>query len=87
MAIGEVEKKFMDDMIAHHQAAIVIAENYLKKSDNATRPADVVRMATSMIQSQTYEIEEMQRRMKAMEGGAGKSAQMAANRLMGREAY
>jgi uncharacterized protein (DUF305 family) len=86
MALGEVEKKFMDDMIAQHQAAIVVAENYLKKSDNATRPADVVRMATSMISDHTYQIEEMQRRMDMM-SGKNKSAQIVADRLMGREAY
>lgn len=84
MAIGEAEQAFMEGMIAHHQDAIKMSENYLKKSDTANRPPAVTRMATSIIQEQTYQIENMQRMMKEMSGG-GRSADKAAAVIMGRD--
>ena len=82
MAIGETEKAFMDSMIAHHEDAIKLAENYLKKSDTANRPPSVTRMATSVISEQTYQIENMQRIIKEM-SGSGRSADKAAAVIMG----
>lgn len=82
MAIGDAEKAFIEGMIAHHEAAIKMSEDYLKKSDTSTRPVSATRMATGIIQSQTYEIENMRRMMKEMQGG-NRSADKAAAALRG----
>ena len=84
MALGELEQKFMEDMIKHHEDAIKMSENYLKKSDTSSRPPSVTRMATSTIQEQTYQIETMRRTIKEM-SGSGRSADKAAALIMGQE--
>lgn len=82
MAIGETEKAFMEKMITHHEDAIKASEDYLKKSDTSTRPPSVTRMATSIIQEQTYQVENMRRMIKEL-SGSGRSADKAAAALMG----
>ena len=84
MALGDAEKAFMEGMIAHHEDAIKMSESYLKKSDTSTRPPAVTRMAASIIQAQSYEIENMRRTMKEMSGN-GRSADKAAAAIMGME--
>ena len=86
MAIGDTEQAFMDAMTAHHQAGIALAENYLKKSDTATRPPVMTRMAANAIQDQTYQIENISQMQSDLVDNP-RSADRAAAIILGRESY
>lgn len=54
------DKAFLTGMIAHHEAALQMAKDYLAKSDPATRQQRVVDLANNIISAQTSEIDMMQ---------------------------
>jgi uncharacterized protein (DUF305 family) len=54
-SIDQAEISFLQLMIAHHQAGVEMAQAILERTD---RP-DVVRLATSIVNSQQSEIELM----------------------------
>lgn len=52
---GEFDKTFLEEMIVHHQGAVVMAEAVLK---NSKRP-ELIKLANDIISAQTKEIETM----------------------------
>lgn len=81
MALGELETSFLQDLADLHQRMVVLAENYLKKSDNATRPVELVNMATEMISHGTYTSGRMTDMMDNMQNPKQSSADQVAMRL------
>lgn len=86
MAIGEPEKAFIDAMRKHHEAGAKLAEDYLKKSDTASRPASAVSRAANMIARHAHEIEDLDHFEKYLDQGPNASKEAAA-RLMGGYEY
>lgn len=86
MAIGEQEASFLDAILKHHEAGAKLAEDYLKKSNTADRPASVTSMAAGMIQDYGYQVERIAHQREYLEKGPNASKEAAA-RLMGGYEY
>lgn len=58
-SMSDVDAKFLQDMIVHHQAALGMSEKYLK-ADPAKRLTTVSDLARGIIAAQTSEIAKME---------------------------
>lgn len=82
MALGETEKAFMEAMIANHEKAVKLSEDYLKKSSNTDRPESIVFTAARMIQDHTSQAAAMRQHMERLNNPKNASEEAAA-RLRG----
>lgn len=82
MTIGEAEAKYIAELRKHYEAGAKLAENYLKASDTANRPASVVSRAANAISRMAHEVEDLSHLEKYLEQGPNASKEAAA-RLMG----
>lgn len=81
MALGDAENTFLTNMKALHDKMVVESENYLKKSDNASRPVELVNMATETIRDGTYNVGRMESLAETLANPKKSSAQKNADRL------
>lgn len=81
MALGDAENTFLTNMKALHDKMVVEAETYLKKSDNASRPVELVNMATETIRDGTYNVGRMDSVMQSLTNPKKTSAEQNAARL------
>lgn len=58
MAMSDVDAKFLQDMIVHHQTALDMSKKFLK-TDPSNRLATVSNLARGIIAAQTEEIAKM----------------------------
>ncbi len=58
MAVAESDQKFLKEMIAHHEMAIKMSQEYLSKNSE-TGDKKVVALARDIISAQTQEISDM----------------------------
>ncbi len=81
MALGDLEKNYLQKIAALHDQMVVASENYLKGSDNASRPSDLVSLATETIQSGTWQSGRMSEMADMLENPPSNSADKVAARL------
>lgn len=81
MALGEAENTFLKNMQALHEKMVVEAENYLKKSDNSSRPVELVNMATECVRDGTYNASRMKDMSEMLTNPKKTSAEQNAARL------
>lgn len=81
MALGDAENTFLNNMKALHEKMVVEAETYLKKSDNSSRPVELVNMATETIRDGTYNTSRMDSLMEVLTSPKKSSADVNAARL------
>lgn len=81
MALGDAENTFLKNMQALHEKMVVEAESYLKKSDNASRPVELVNMATETVREGTYNVGRMQSMAEVLSNPKKTSAEENAARL------
>lgn len=70
---------FLQDMIAHHEAALGMARRYLDTASPVTRQARIARLASDVITAQTAEIAKMRGWLRAAgrpTGGGGEHRSM-----------
>lgn len=53
--MGDLDRRFIEDMIPHHEDAILMAELALAKSDNE----ELIKLAENIKREQSREIDEM----------------------------
>lgn len=82
MAIGDMEKKYLEDMAVIHDKAVKLSETYLGKSDNTSRPDSVVQMAARNVQQHNYSARELRSTSERLSSNRS-SAEQAAARLRG----
>lgn len=71
----EADTKFLQDMIAHHQAALEMSKGYLK-TPAGKRTVRVTNLAEGIVKAQTVEINQMKNWLRAKGEPAGKEGGM-----------